>query len=133
MRARFDEQGNYPVLIAIIVESGRQFPLDPLRFHRRGSQDDRKPIAPKECFANLVLPLLPTLDVMLAIPDRNFVAPQVARQTKRERLVGVAVRQEELGGRRRPRSLTTGQLYQALDFASSARRFGARAGRFGES
>ena len=89
MCAGFDQQGNYPVLIAIIVESGRQFPFDPLRFHRRGSEDDRKPIAPKKCLADLVLPLLRAPDMMFAVPDRYVVTSQVARQTKRERLVAV--------------------------------------------
>src|SRR5216684_520870 len=109
MCAGFDQQGNYPVLIAIIVESGRQFPFDPLRFHRRGSEDDRKPIAPKKCLADLVLPLLRAPDMMFAVPDRYVVTSQVARQTKRERLVAVTMRQEKLGGTRRSLLSTTCQ------------------------
>ena len=62
----------------------KEFPLDPFRFNGVGREDEDKPVATPERCADLVVPLLRSLNIDFAVPDRNSVAAQDTSQLSHE-------------------------------------------------
>jgi len=71
MPARLSEQRNNSLVVAVRVEGVEQLPFHPFRPDRSWSQNDDKPVATAERFANFVVPLFGSANVRGAVPIAN--------------------------------------------------------------
>ena len=90
------QRSNAP-LEPVLLEGVHKFSLHPHGSHRLRGENDDEPIAALQRSADLVVPLLGTLDVGVAVPHWNPMAAQNADQPLGELLIYMRMRDENLG------------------------------------
>ena len=81
----------------VLLEGVQKFSLHPSGNHGVGGENEDEPIAAFQRVADLVVPLLGTLNVSIAVPHWNLVAAQNGNQPLSKRLIFVRMRDENFG------------------------------------
>ena len=90
--ARSIQQWSDASFESVLLKGVQEFSLHPCRSHGVGREYEDEPIATLERSADLVVPLLGTLDLGIAVPHRNPMAAQHADQPLNKRLILVRMR-----------------------------------------